>query len=45
MNENSVALQKRMEAFVKSNTPIKANGKTLTIEDISFSVTKAINDY
>ena len=45
MNENSIALQKRMEAFVKSNTPIKANGKTLTIEDISFSVPKALNDY
>ena len=45
MNALNTELQKRIEAFIKANTPIESNGKVLSIEQIKFTAPDALNDY
>lgn len=45
MNVLNTELQKRIEAFIKANTPIESNGKVLSIENIRFTVPKELDDY
>lgn len=45
MNDVSKELQKRLEDFIKNNTPIQSNGKSLYIENLSFTVPKELDDY
>lgn len=45
MNEISKELQQRLTSFIKNNTPIQANGKSLYIENLNFTVPKELDDY
>lgn len=37
-------LNKRIQAYIRNNTPIKANGRILTIEDLSIKEPEALNN-